>query len=209
MNGRVGQWALVCTATFFVTTVTISAHEAKAQGAGLYRYIDAEGGVHFTNLPTSRRFRPVYHTPQGLREGHRPQIEGVPTQPRYDPLIERVSQAYRVEPALVKAVIAAESNFDPRAVSRAGARGLMQLMPQTARELGVEDPHHAGENVWGGVRYLRSMLDRYGDVTRALAAYNAGPTAVDRYRGVPPYRETEQYVARVLHYYRHYHGDFQ
>jgi len=99
--------------------------------------------------------------------------------------------------------------FNAGAVSRKGAQGLMQLMPRTAASLGVEDALHAGDNVRGGTRYLRLMLDRYGDdLSRALAAYNAGPTAVDRYRGVPPYRETRAYVKRVLTYYRHYHGDF-
>ncbi len=84
----------------------------------------------------------------------------------------------------------------------------MQLMPQTAASLGVLDPLHPMENVRGGSVYLRRMLDRYGDLERALAAYNAGPDAVDRYGGVPPYRETQAYVRRVLTYYRHYHGDF-
>jgi soluble lytic murein transglycosylase-like protein len=126
----------------------------------------------------------------------------------YDSLIVRTAQAHRMEPALVKAVIAAESNFSLRAVSRAGAQGLMQLMPQTAQDLGVADPFAAEENIDGGTRYLREMLDRYGDMQRALAAYNAGPTAVDHYRGIPPYPETEAYVKLVMDYYRGYHDEF-
>ena len=98
-------------------------------------------------------------------------------------------------------MIAAESNFDPLAISHQGAQGLMQLMPATARELGVKDAFAPEENVQGGARYLRQMLNRFGDVRRALAAYNAGPTAVDRYSGVPPFPETEAYVDRVLTYY--------
>ena len=105
-------------------------------------------------------------------------------------------------------MVAAESGFDRLAVSRAGAQGLMQLMPETAQHLGVEDPFAPEQNLRGGGRYLRSLIDRYGDLTRALAAYNAGPEAVDHYGGLPPYRETRAYVERVLTYYRSYHGDF-
>jgi soluble lytic murein transglycosylase-like protein len=131
--------------------------------------------------------------------------------PRYaafDELIHEAAIAFSVPPALVKAVIAAESAFNPRAVSRKGAQGLMQLMPQTAATLGVQDPMEPTQNVRGGTTYLRAMIDRYGDLSRALAAYNAGPSAVDHYGGIPPYRETRAYVERVLTYYRSYHGDF-
>ena len=123
-------------------------------------------------------------------------------------LIARTARSYGVDPALVKAVIAAESNFRIEAVSSAGAQGLMQLMPATANELGVATPFQPGDNLKGGVRYLKAMLDRYGDVERALAAYNAGPAAVDRHGGIPPYRETQAYVKRVLHYSRGYQGHF-
>jgi soluble lytic murein transglycosylase len=173
-------------------------------GGAIYTFTDANGVVHFTNIPPDDpRYRRVPRAPNPTR------IK--PTAPArydYDPLIGEAAQAHRLPPALVKAVIAAESDFDPRAVSRAGAQGLMQLMPTTAANLGVADPLEPTQNVHGGVSYLRSLLDRYGDLTRALAAYNAGPEAVDYYGGVPPYRETRAYVDRVLTYYRHYHGDF-
>jgi soluble lytic murein transglycosylase-like protein len=108
----------------------------------------------------------------------------------------------------VKAVIHAESAFDPKAVSPKGAMGLMQLMPDTAEALGVARPFQVTQNVYGGTRYLRALHNRYGSWTHTLAAYNAGPAAVDQYRGVPPYNETRRYVKRVLSYYRRYHGDF-
>lgn len=176
----------------------------------LYRYVDADGTIHLTDVPTDSRFQRIYWTRWGFaREpAARSSPSGPPRHTGYDALIQREARAQSLDPALVKAVIAAESNFDPAATSRAGAQGLMQLMPKTAGHLGVADPYSPQQNVEGGVRYLREMLDRYGDATRALAAYNAGPEAVDRHRGVPPYRETRQYVARVLDYYRGYHDDF-
>jgi hypothetical protein len=127
---------------------------------------------------------------------------------RYDGLIARTARSYRVDPALVKAVVAAESNFESRAVSRVGAQGLMQLMPETAKAMGVRSPFTPSENLRGGVRYLRKMLDRYGQLKLALAAYNAGPAAVDRHGGVPPYPETTGYIERVLDFYQGFQGHF-
>ena len=119
-------------------------------------------------------------------------------------MIFTAAKEFNVEPALVKAVVAAESNFDARAVSPVGAQGLMQLMPQTARAMGVDWPFDPRDNLKGGVRYLRAMLDRFDDTKYALAAYNAGPEAVDRYGGIPPYRETREYVQKVLRFYASY-----
>ena len=117
---------------------------------------------------------------------------------QYDGLIEEHANANAVNPALVKAVIQAESAFNPRARSHKGAMGLMQLMPSTAAELGVQDPYDPVENIRAGVIYLKQLLVKYADnVSLALAAYNAGPTAVARYGTVPPYRETRNYVAKV------------
>jgi hypothetical protein len=126
----------------------------------------------------------------------------------FDRLIVRTAHSYDVDPALVKAVVATESNFEPRAVSRVGAQGLMQLMPATALAMGVRRPFAPRENIRGGVRYLRKLLDRFDDLDHALAAYNAGPDAVTRYGGIPPYPETEAYVTKVLSRYRRYQNNF-
>ena len=116
--------------------------------------------------------------------------------------IHAAARKYDLSPELLRGVIRAESNFEVRAVSHAGAQGLMQLMPETARELGVDNPFDIDQNIDGGARYLRKMLDKFGgDIKLALAAYNAGPRAVEKYGGqIPPYRETEQYVNRVLRF---------
>lgn len=171
---------------------------------GIYKRVDERGVVHFTNVRPDGGWTQV-RPPRGLTRPGRGRPVPVDS---YDHLIASVAQAEGIPPALVKAVIHAESAFDPRAVSPKGAMGLMQLMPATARDLGVQDPFRAEENVRGGTRYLRTLHRRYASWTHTLAAYNAGPTAVDRYQGIPPFAETREYVRRVLSYYRRYHGDF-
>jgi soluble lytic murein transglycosylase len=183
--------------------VAIAPIPARA-GDSIYSYIDDAGVTHFTNIPHGDpRYQRVKLDDTRLRFRRR-----APEFRDYDLLIHATALEHQLPPALVKAVIAAESAFDPNAVSHRGAQGLMQLMPTTAQTLGVENAFEPTQNVRGGSTYLREMLDRFGDVSRAVAAYNAGPEAVERYGGIPPYRETRDYVDRVLAYYRHYHGDF-
>ena len=196
---RLGLLALVA-ALAVVPATGVSA-------GGIYRYIDADGVIHFSDVPYDKRYKPIPKVPDALALSAR-RRPNAPVQHAFDGLIARTARAHGVDPALVKAVIAAESNFRIEAVSRVGAQGLMQLMPGTAAELGVIAPFKSVDNVNGGVRYLKAMLERYGDVELALAAYNAGPRAVDRHEGIPPYRETQAYVKRVLNYYRGYQGHF-
>lgn len=137
--------------------------------------------------------------------GTRPPADPSPTAQgsRYSGIVDAAAKQNRLDPALLDAVIGQESGFRPDAVSSAGAVGLMQLMPDTARELGVADPFDPAQNVEGGAKYLRSLLDRYnGRLDLALAAYNAGPGAVDRFGGIPPYAETQRYVASIMAGYR-------
>jgi len=164
--------------------------------AGAYRLTDEDGVTHITNAPTDPRFRPVPGM-SGTARGWLRIPDAV--RARYADEIREASDRHGVNPTLVEAVIRAESAFNPWAVSRKGARGLMQLMPQTASALGVRNSFDPRHNIDGGVRHLRYLLDRYpGNVALALAAYNAGETAVDYYRGIPPYAETQLYVQRIL-----------
>ena len=120
-------------------------------------------------------------------------------------MIREASQKWNVDESLIRAVIKQESGFDPKATSWCGAQGMMQLMPETAAGLGVKDAYDPQQNIMGGARYLRSLLDRFdGNISKALAGYNAGPGAVEKAGGIPPYQETQNYVANVLDNYRRY-----
>ncbi|RJQ80202.1 MAG: lytic transglycosylase domain-containing protein [Desulfobacteraceae bacterium] len=127
--------------------------------------------------------------------------------PYYDHIMQ-AAQSYDVDPALIRAIIVAESGFNPQAVSKRGAQGLMQLMPTTAKSLGVIDSFDPALNIDGGVRYFRRLLDRFeGDVSLALAAYNAGSRYVRQYGGVPPFRATHHYIKKVLHYQKKFQSE--
>lgn len=163
--------------------------------ADIYMYINSQGVIHFTDTPTSSKYR-LY-----IRERpKRSYIAGTPSQ--FDRLIREAATRYQLSPALIKAIIKAESNFNPRAVSKKGARGLMQIMPENLAPLNISDPFNPRQNIMGGSRYFRDLHERYqGQLPLVLAAYNAGPTAVDQYQDIPPYPETQAYVKKVMKYY--------
>jgi soluble lytic murein transglycosylase-like protein len=162
--------------------------------ADIYRYVDANGVVHFTNTPTNRQFHFF------MKEKRQKKATGsVPD------LIRHYAAIFNLDDSLVRAVIKVESDYDPNALSSKGAQGLMQLIPGTARDMNVSDPFNPAQNICGGSRYLRLMLDQFGgNLEMALAAYNAGPSTVRRYGGVPPFDETRKYVKKVKKFYRHY-----
>ena len=167
--------------------------------ADIYRYIDENGIMHFTNTPTSSNQKYRIFVKEKTR------VTRWYSSEKYDELISDASERTGVAFPLLKAIIKAESDFDPYAVSKKGATGLMQIMPQNFQPLGIEDPFDPWQNINAGARYFKQMYDRFkGKLALSLAAYNAGPTAVDRYKTIPPYEETEEYVRRVMKYYYNY-----
>lgn len=186
--------------------------EPSVAEADIYSYTDEDGVVHFTNIPPRRRrgVSVVMRTRQP-RPDEPPRATGgvrdtsTDRYSRYDPFIREAASLYQLPEAFLRAVIRVESDYHLGAVSRAGAQGLMQLMPATAARMGVRDPFDPRQNILGGARYLRILANDFrGDLILTIAAYNAGEAAVIRYRGVPPYAETQRYVERVLGWYYHY-----
>ncbi len=212
--GKAAEYLLF--AVIIITSAVVCPIYSKAE---IFRYVDKDGVIHFTNTPTTSQSTPVALPPlnqanfQKYFPTYKPQyytrsffpLSDLPNQASYDPHIKLTCRLYGMDCNLVKAVIRAESGFNPTAVSPKGAMGLMQLMPGTSKDLGVLNPFDPMQNIDGGVRYLRMMLDRFNNNTAlALAAYNAGPEAVSKHGGIPPFDETQLYVKRVMDFYDRY-----
>ena len=174
--------------------------------AGVYRYEDANGVIHFTNCPRDSKFKLyIKESKEDVEGGNLLPIGYTKDSNRFDHLISEFSGKHQVDFALIKAMIRAESGFNPYAVSRKGAKGLMQLMPGTALRMNVVDAYNPKQNIDGGVRYIKYLLSLFNnDLRLSLAAYNAGENLVSELRTIPPYRETVDYIRRVQSYYQSY-----
>ena len=184
---------------------TLLAASDAAAAAKIYTYLDSQGLRHYTDVPDNNRYRLFVLSPYDRTvSGDRYDLQRLARASQYDSIIEHAAAAAAVEANLLRAVIVVESGFNSRAVSKRGAVGLMQLMPATASRFGVHNSYDARQNVHGGARYLKFLMDRFGhDIRLALAAYNAGEEAVVRNGGqIPPYSETMAYVPRVMKIYK-------
>lgn len=189
MRMLIYKWALLA--------LLVAAYSGTRAAAAVYFYVDEKGGYHFTNTPTSAKYDRLSIWADG---GADPTV--IYLDPYYNDIIADACRYYKVDPALVKAMIKVESNFNQNAVSRAGAQGLMQLMPATARRFRVNDAFHPVENIWAGVYFVKYLMVKYDyNYDLVFAAYNAGEGAVKKYKGVPPYKETRGYVKKVNHYW--------
>lgn len=180
---------------------------ASSSSAGIYRYVDENGVIHFTNCPRDPKFKLYIRESKDDvgDENQSSSVSYIKDSNQYDSLISELSRKYQVDFALIKAMIRAESGFNPFAVSRKGAKGLMQLMPDTASRMNVSNIFNPRENIDGGVRYFKYLLSLFNnDLRLSLAAYNAGENVVAELRSIPPYRETVDYVKKVLSFYQSY-----
>ncbi|TNF52235.1 DUF4124 domain-containing protein [bacterium] len=171
--------------------------------ADIYKFVDKQGVIHYSNVPDNQSNKKslTKTSKYTLHSGRKKPPDK--HQRRYRTIINTTSEKYNIAPSLLKAVIEVESNWNSQAVSKKGAQGLMQLMPDTSKSLKVGNPFNPEENIDGGAKYLKSLLDKYnGDLSLALAAYNAGPNRIDKFGGVPPIPETQKYVKKVLGLYR-------
>jgi hypothetical protein len=190
---------IVLTRALVLLSLLLAVFYPVPAGAEMYKLTAPDGTQHYTNAPTDPRYQRMGY-PSGTAAGwlRLPQAETA----KYETEIKDAADRYQVPIKLVSAVIRAESGFNPRAVSPKGAQGLMQLMPQTASVLGVRNSFDPRQNIDGGVRHLRAMIDRFPhSLALAIAAYNAGERAVAQYGAIPPYPETKDYVAKVLRFY--------
>ena len=188
----------------FIIAALLAASSAAASSK-IYSYVDDQGTRHYTDVPDNNRYRLLALSSQDrTRSGERYDFRLLARATQYDSIIEHAAVSSALEPNLLRAVIVVESGFNSRALSKRGAVGLMQLMPATASRFGVSNPYDPRENIHGGARYLKFLIDRFGQNVRlALAAYNAGEEAVDRNGGqIPPFTETMAYVPRVLKIYK-------
>lgn len=184
--------------TFFLSVIFILIAFVSSVHADIYMYIDDNGVMHFTNAPTSNQYDYKVYIKERTTISKK-----FHSTDKYDDLISDASKEFNVDSRLLKAMIKAESDFDPRAISRKGAMGLMQIMPENFKMLNLKNPFDPWQNIRAGAQYFKKLYKRFnGKLALSLAAYNAGPTAVDRYKRIPPYQETEEYVRRVLRYYR-------
>jgi len=199
----------VATVRSIVVLGLAAALAPAAARADIWSYTDSAGVVHFTNLGPRRGWKRIYKTGPGKAAAIRGSCKGCDRVPphdrspgryaRFDAHIREAAALYQIPVALIRAVIRCESDFDPSVVSRAGARGLMQLMPSAQRDMRVLDIWNPRQNILGGTRLLRVLANRFGgDLVRTIAAYHAGAGAVDRYGGVPPYETTRLYLKLVL-----------
>jgi soluble lytic murein transglycosylase-like protein len=174
-----------------LATLVILFHGGRSEAGVIYYYEGPDGVLHFTDLPLTRHYKPFVFWGDATGEAKE----------RIKRLIKKYASHYGVDEKLILALAHVESRYDCKAVSRAGAQGVMQIMPQTQKELGLTTPFDPAANVEAGIRYFKRMFDRFGDIRLALAAYNAGPGQVDKYKGVPPFPETRKYVRDVLEKY--------
>ena len=196
---------------FFLITLFLSIFlSANPSLAGIYRYVDENGVIHFTNCPRDPQFQLYIRESKEDVGIESPAQTSTPSfssadSRNFDSFITEFAKKYEVDFALIKAIIRAESGFNPYAISRKGAKGLMQLMPETALRMKVSNIFSPKDNIEGGVRYFKYLLSLFdNDLRLSLAAYNAGENVVSQLGTIPPYRETVDYVRRVLNFYRSY-----
>ncbi len=182
-----------------VALVFCCAHPSVAE---VYFYRDKDGVMHFTNTPSSQKYRPYFKEAYKYRV---PTFSADTDPAQYRRFIDEAARRHGISKALLKAIIKVESDYNPKAVSRKGAKGLMQIMPENFDVCDIENPFDPRQNIMGGTRFLKKLLERFGgDLTKAVAAYNAGAGAVERCNGIPPFEETRSYVSKVLRLYRRY-----